>query len=251
MVYFDPLEQFTVFILFPMFIGGLDISITNFFVFCFFIFGVVYLIVSFGLTNSKLIGNSFQQVVELIFDFIFDILKSNFDTKTSNQYLPFIASLFLFILFSNLLGIIPYSFTITSHILVTFTFALIVFIYFVLIAVFKHKKQFFSHFFPAGSPLWLAPLLVVIEVISYLLRVISLSVRLFANMMSGHALLKILATFAWVMLCSRGFLFFLSVAPIVIIFLLTGLETGVACLQAYVFTVLTVIYIEESINFSH
>jgi len=247
-MFFDPLEQFNVFILYPFFIKGIDLSITNFFIFCFLVFFVIYLLVSYGVSNSKLIGFSLQRVVEMLYEFIYGLLKINLNTKDSNKYFAFISSVFLFILFSNLLGIIPYSFTLTSHVIVTLTFSLMIFIYFVTIAVVKYKKHFFSHFFPEGSPLWLAPLLVVIEIISYVLRVLSLSVRLFANMMSGHTLLKILATFGWVLLCSRGPLFFLSIAPIVILFLLTGLETGVACLQAYVFSVLTIIYIEESIN---
>lgn len=247
-MFFDPLEQFSVFALIPLKVFGLDFSITNFFVFCFLVFGAVYLLFSYGVTNSKLVGHPFQRITEMLFCFIYDLLRVNFDIKESNKYFAFISSIFLFILFSNLLGIIPYSFTLTSHIIVTLSFSLMIFIYFVLIAVVKYKKHFFSHFFPEGSPLWLAPLLVVIEIISYVLRVLSLSVRLFANMMSGHTLLKILATFGWILLCSRGFLFLLSIFPIGILFLLTGLETGVACLQAYVFSVLTIIYIEESTN---
>jgi len=250
-MFFDPLEQFSVFILLPLYFNGIDFSITNFFVFGFLVFFIIYLLVNHGLSNAKLIGHPFQRIIELLYDFIFGILKENFDIRNANKYFPFIASLFLFIMFSNVLGMIPYSFTLTSHIIVTFAFSSMIFIYFVLIAVVKYKKQFFSHFFPEGSPLWLAPLLVIIEIISYVMRALSLSVRLFANIMSGHTLFKILATFGWILLCSRGFLFFLGIAPIVILFLLTGLEIGVACLQAYVFTVLTVIYIEESVNFAH
>jgi len=250
-MFFDPLEQFSIFILFPLYFNGVDFSITNFFVFGVLVLLTIYVLINHGLANAKLVGHPFQRLIESLYDFVYGLLKENFDIKNANKYFPFIASLFFFILFSNVLGMVPYSFTLTSHIIVTLTFSLMIFIYFVLIAVIKYKKHFFSHFFPEGSPLWLAPLLVVIEIISYTMRVLSLSVRLFANMMSGHTLLKILATFGWIMLCSRGFIFFLSVAPIVILFLLTGLEIGVACLQAYVFTVLAIIYIEESVNFSH
>jgi len=249
MFYFDPLEQFSVFVIFPIFVDNWDFSITNFFVFCLLVFLVFYFLVNNGLMNAKLVGNPYQNVVELLYNFMAGLLTDNFDNKHANKFFVFISSVFFFILFSNLLGMVPYSFTLTSHIIMTFSFSLIIFIYFVLIAVVKYKKHFFSHFFPEGSPLWLAPLLVVIEIISYVLRVISLSVRLFANMMSGHTLLKVLATFGWILLCSKGFLFLLGFAPIVILFLLTGLELGVAFLQAYVFTVLTIIYIEESVNF--
>ena len=248
MILFNPLEQFNVFILIPFYFNFIDVSITNFFIFSLIVFFIIYILINHGLMNAKLIGHPFQLILELLYKFIYGLLSVSFNLKNSNKYFPFIGSLFFFILFSNLLGMIPYSFTLTSHIIVTFTFSLMIFIYFILIALVKYKKYFFSHFFPEGSPLWLAPLLVIIELISYILRVISLSVRLFANMMSGHTLLKILATFGWIMLCSRGFLFFLSIAPILILFLLTGLEIGIACLQAYVFVVLTIIYIEESIN---
>ena len=248
MIFFDPLEQFNIFILVPLYFDFIDISITNFFIFSLLVFIIIYLIISNGLINAKLIGNSYQLLLENLYKFVFGLLTVNFNLKNSNKYFPFLTSIFFFILFSNLLGMIPYSFTLTSHLIVTFTFSLMIFIYFLLIALIKYKLYFFSHFFPEGSPLWLAPLLVVIELISYFLRVISLSVRLFANMMSGHTLLKILATFGWIMLCSRGFLFFLSLAPLIVLFLLTGLELGVACLQAYVFAVLSIIYIEESIN---
>ena len=245
MFYFDPLEQFSIFVIIPIIFSKIDLSITNFTIFCFILFFMIYFIINHGLMNAKLISFSFQAVVEMIFEFVPDLLKGSFSIKNANKYLPFITTIFLFILFSNLIGMIPYSFTITSHLIVTFVFALIIFIYFTLLGLIKHKKEFFAHFFPEGSPLWLAPLLVVIELLSYLIRVISLSVRLFANMMAGHTLFKILATFGWILLNTKGILFFLSIAPVAILFLLTGLELGVACLQAYVFTVLTVIYIEE------
>ncbi len=195
MFYFDPLEQFSIFVIIPLIFGNIDISITNFTIFCFILFFMVYFIINHGLLNAKLVSYPFQGIVEMLFDFISSLVKDSFDLKYANKYLPFISTIFFFILFSNLIGMIPYSFTITSHIIVTFAFALIIFIYFTLLGLIRHKKEFFAHFFPEGSPLWLAPLLVVIELLSYIIRVISLSVRLFANMMSGHTLFKILATF--------------------------------------------------------
>jgi len=251
MYFFDPLEQFSIFILFPLFFGNLDLSVTNFTLFCLILIASVYLVYNHGLSNAKLVAYPFQSLVEVIFDFVFNLVKGSFNTTLTNKYLPFLMTVFLFILFSNLLGMVPYSFTITSHLIVTLVLALIIFTYFTLIGLVKHKKQFFAHFFPEGSPLWLAPLLVIIEFISYTVRVVSLSVRLFANMMSGHTLFKILATFGWILLNTKGVLFFLSIAPILILFLLTGLELGVACLQAYVFTVLTIIYIEEVYSHGH
>ena len=157
------------------------------------------------------------------------------------QYFPFIFTLFMFILFSNMIGLIPYSFTVTSHIIVTFALAAVVFLGVTLIAVIKHRLGFFSFFMPPGVPLYMAPLLVPIEIISYLARPVTLSLRLFANMMAGHTMLKVFAGFI-VVLGIAGF------APIAVIVLLYGLEVIVAVLQAYVFTILTCLYLHDALH---
>ena len=163
-------------------------------------------------------------------------------------YFPLIFVIFIFILTCNLLGMIPYSFTVTSHIIVTFFLSLSIFIGVTIIGFAHHGIHFFSFFLPAGAPVVLGPFLVVIELISYISRAFSLAIRLFANMMSGHSLLKILAGFAWTMLSVGGIFYVIHLVPLIIVFIITGLEIGIAMLQAYVFTVLTCIYLNDSIN---
>ena len=143
---------------------------------------------------------------------------------------------------------IPYVFTTTSHIIVTLYFALAVFIGINIILIRTHGIYSLGLFLPGGAPIALAPLLVLIEVISYFIRVISLSVRLFANMMSGHILLKVLLGFAWTMMLNKGILLIVHLIPLLVVFLLMGLEVGVGIIQAYVFTILICIYLNDAIN---
>ena len=168
--------------------------------------------------------------------------------KDSKLYFPLLFAIFLSILSMNLAGMIPYSFTVTSHIIVTFGIALIAFSAINLIGIRIHGFHLMSFFLPAGAPLALAPLLVMIEVVSYSFRVISLALRLFANMMSGHCLLKILAGFSWTMLTAGGILSVIHILPLVVIFAIIGLELAIAFLQAYVFVVLLCIYLNDAIS---
>ena len=157
-------------------------------------------------------------------------------------------TLFAFLLCSNLIGMIPYSFTTTSHFIVTFGLSVSVFIAVTIIGFQIHGLHFFSFLLPPGAPLALAPFLVVIELVSYGFRAISLGVRLFANMMAGHTLVKILSGFAWSMLSLGGVLKLAAGIPFAVVFALMFLEVGVACLQAYVFTILTCIYLNDAIH---
>jgi ATP synthase subunit 6 len=168
--------------------------------------------------------------------------------KKGIQYFPFVFTLFTFLLLSNLIGMIPYSFTTTSHFIITFTLSFCVFIAMTLIGFQTHGLHFFSFLLPPGAPLILAPGLVVIELVSYCFRGISLGVRLFANMMAGHTLVKILSGFAWSMLSLSGALKLAAAIPFLVVFALMFLEVGVACLQAYVFTILTCIYLNDAIH---
>ena len=163
-------------------------------------------------------------------------------------YFPFLFVVFVFVLQSNLIGLIPYSFTVTSHIIVTFALALIVFIGVNIVGINLHRVHFLNLFLPSGTALPLAFLLVPLEIVSFLSKPICLSVRLFANMMAGHTLLKVIAGFAWSMMKGGGLLFVAHVLPLAVLFILVGLELGVAIIQAYVFTVLTCIYLNDSIN---
>jgi len=208
-----------------------------------------FLVISFNnaILNNKIIPVRKQAFVESIYEFVYTLVYENIGSK-GNKYFPFIFVLFIYILACNLLGMIPYSFTVTSHIIVTFFLSLSIFISVTIIGFMHHGIHFFSFFLPSGSPIVLAPFLVVIELISYTSRAFSLAIRLFANMMSGHSLLKILAGFAWTMLSVGGIFYFIQLVPLIVVFAITGLELGIACLQAYVFTVLTCIYLNDSIN---
>jgi ATP synthase subunit 6 len=183
-----------------------------------------------------------------MYTFIQNMLVVETAGEKAAKYFPLILATFLFVLSCNVLGMTPYTFTATSHIAVTFFFALGLFIGINIIGFQEHGVHFFSFFLPAGVPLGLAPLLVMIELISYVFRVISLSVRLFANMMAGHTLLKILANFAWTMMQAGGGLAIASLGPLLVVWALTGLELAIAFLQAYVFTILTCIYLSDALH---
>jgi ATP synthase subunit 6 len=192
-------------------------------------------------------NNRWFLLIENLYNLIHNLLFDNVGLK-GQPYFPFLFVLFLFVLQSNLIGLIPYSFTVTSHIIVTFSLALIVFIGVNIIGTELHKIRFLNLFMPSGTALALAFLLVPLEIVSFVSKPISLSVRLFANMMAGHTLLKVIAGFAWSMMKSSGLFFIAHLLPLLVLFLLVGLELGVALIQAYVFTVLTCIYLNDSIN---
>lgn len=187
--------------------------------------------------------NNWQVVTESFYGIVLNIVNENAGPKGLKHF-PLIFTTFIIILTCNILGMIPYSFTVTSHAIITFSTALAIFLGINILGVLKNGYHFLSLFFPPGAPLALAPLLVFIELVSYVFRVLSLSIRLFANLMSGHTLLKILSTFAWASVSFWG----LFLIPIGIIFLITGLEIAIAFLQAYIFSVLLCIYINDAFN---
>jgi ATP synthase subunit 6 len=197
--------------------------------------------------NGILIPTRWQLIFESIYNTAFELVYANIGKK-GLPYFPLIFVLFLFILSCNLIGMVPYSFTVTSHLIITFSLALTTFLGYNLIGVKKHKLKFFGLFLPSGASLALVPLLVPIELVSYIFRVISLPVRLFANMMAGHTLLKVIAGFAWAMVNAGGALFIAHFIPLILLVLLVGLELGVAMIQAYVFTILTCMYINDALN---
>lgn len=175
------------------------------------------------------------------------LVRDNLGSK-GEIYFPFIFTLHLFLLFCNLIGMVPYSFTVTSHIVFTFSLALLIFIGINIIGFRTHGLLFFSLFLPRGVPLVIVPLLVTIEFLSYIVKVFTLSIRLFANMTSGHTLLKIIAGFSWTMLQAGGLLAFFHLIPLVLLLALIGLELAIAGLQAYVFTLLSCIYLNDVLD---
>ncbi len=243
----SPVEQFTIKALYSLSLFGYDISFTNS-----SLFMVLAVLLSsgflfFAMRPASIVPGRLQGLAEIMYEFVANILDSNVG-KEGKPYFPFIFTLFLFILFSNLLGLIPYSYTVTSQIVVTFAMAFTIFIAVTLIGILKHGLHFFSFFVPSAAPKALLPLIVLIEVISYLIRPVSLSVRLFANMLAGHTMLKVFAGLAVMMTGAGGFLMVGSPLPLLVIVALTGLELLVAMLQAYVFTILTCMYLNDALH---
>nr|YP_009647100.1 ATP synthase F0 subunit 6 [Chloroparvula japonica]QBX98760.1 ATP synthase F0 subunit 6 [Chloroparvula japonica] len=245
---YSPLEQFNILTLIPLHIGNVYFSFTNSSLYMLLFTGLVgALFYMVTLEGGRLVPSRWQSMVEMLYTFILDMLEGQVG-PAGRKYFPFIFSTFSFILFANLIGMVPYSFTVTSHFVVTFALSVSIFVGVTIIGFQTHGMHFFSFFLPPGAPLALAPLLVVLEVVSYSFRAISLGVRLFANMMAGHTLVKILSGFAWTMLGVGGLLAVGSIIPFGVVFALTGLEIGVAFLQAYVFTILTCIYLNDAIH---
>jgi ATP synthase subunit 6 len=245
--YPNPLEQFEIIPLIGIQFGNVDLSFTNSSLLMLISVSTFLILVRLIAFKITIIPTRWQFFVEAIFEFILTLVLDNVGNK-GQKFFPFIFVLFVFILFCNLLGMVPYSFTVTSHLIVTFCLALGVFIGVNVIMIKEHQIHAIGLFMPSGSPLLLAPMLVVIEILSYFIRVISLSVRLFANLMSGHILLKVLLGFAWSMVSSGGILLIAHIIPLSVVFLLIGLEFGVAIIQAYVFTILTCLYLNEAIH---
>jgi len=222
-------------------IAGLDLSITNSTVMMALAVGLSTLLLVAGSRKRAMVPDRMQSIAELSYEFVANMVKDNVGSE-GRKYFPFVFSLFMFILFGNLLGMIPYSFTFTSHIIVTFTLAMVVFVLVTFIGLARHGLKWFGYFMPHGAPVAMSPIIVPIEIISYLSRPVSLSIRLFANMMAGHTMLKVFAGFS-VML---GVVF--GLAPLAINIALTGFEFLVAFLQAYVFAILTCLYLHDAIH---
>ncbi len=237
----DPLHQFIVQPIIPIHIGGFDASFTNSSLWMVVTVISVFAFSFFAVRSRAMVPGRMQSAVEMVYQFIADMVRDSAG-HDAQRFFPFIFSLFMFILFANLIGLFPYAFTVTSHIIVTFALASFIFIAVTILGFAVHGFHFLRFFVPKGVPVALLPLLVVIEVISYLTRPISLSVRLFANMMAGHTMLKVFAGFVIAMGWLGGFL------PLAFMVAFTGLEILVAFLQAYVFAILTCIYLNDALH---
>jgi F-type H+-transporting ATPase subunit a len=236
----SPLEQFTIERLIPLHIGSVDISYTNSALMMSIAVVLATLLLIGATARGALVPGRLQSIAELLYEFVADMVRENVGTE-GQKYFPLVFSIFMFILFGNLLGLIPYSFTFTGQIVVTFALAMFVFVFVTLIAFIRHGIRFFTFFFPPGAPLLMAPLLVPIEIISYMTRPVSLSLRLFANMLAGHTMLAVFAGFT-VALGLLGFL------PLSFNVALIALEVVINILQAYVFAILTCLYLSDAIH---
>lgn len=242
----SPLEQFQIKPLTqPLFeIGGHPVSITNSALAMLVATAIVAVFLTVGIRKQAMVPGRLQSMVEMSYEFIANMIRDNVGTE-GRRYFPFVFTLFMFVLFGNLLGMIPGAFTFTSHLAVTFALAAVIFVAVTIIGFARHGTHYFRMFFPHGAPLASAPILIPIELISYLSRPVSLSVRLFANMTAGHIILKIFAGFV----VSLGAFYLIpGIVPLAFLVALIALEFFVAFLQAYIFTILTCIYLNDAIH---
>ena len=236
----DPIHQFQITKLFTLgHIGGQEIAFTNSSAYMFLSVAVISLLML--ATGRQLVPGRMQSVAEISYEFVANMIRSTAGSE-GLKFFPLVFSLFMFICISNLVGIIPYTFTVSSHLIVTVALALLVFFIVLFYGFYKNGLKFFKLFVPSGVPIYILPLVVFIEVISFFLKPVSHSVRLFANMLAGHIALKVFASFiGWV-----G-----AVLPLGLTIALTALELLVAFLQAYVFAILTCIYLNDAIHAGH
>jgi F-type H+-transporting ATPase subunit a len=237
----NPLHQFEIHEIVPMKFLGVDVSFSNSSLFSITAFIVAFLFFIVALNRKEVIPSKGQMAAELVVDFVHDTF-TGIVGEGHKKFFSLIFATFLFILFCNLLGMLPYSFTATSHIAVTFSLAIFLFIIITLVGFMRHGLHFCSLFLPKGTPSWLAPLMIVIELFTYLARPVSLSLRLAANMIAGHVLLKVIAGFVLMMPLYAKWVPF----PFMVVFI--GFEFFVAMLQAYIFTILACVYLNDSLN---
>jgi F-type H+-transporting ATPase subunit a len=235
----SPLAQFTVQPIVPLHIGGVDISYTNASLMMTIVVVLIVGLLLLATYRARLVPGRLQSVAELAYEFTDNMIGDNLGVE-GRAFFPFVFSLFTFLLLGNLISLVPYSFSFTAQIVVTAALAVFVFVLVTVVAFIRHGLHFFSFFMPAGAPLIMAPLIIPIEIVSYLARPLTLAIRLFANMMAEHALMVIFAGFA----VSLGAFFFLPVLVDVAIY---ALEVVVFSLQAYIFAILTVLYLRDAI----
>ena len=241
----NPMHQFNVYRIGPeISFGNVDISFTNASLFMMISALTIISVFFVGTRRKTIVPTKIQLLTELSYTLVSKMISDTAGSK-AKPYFPFIFSLFMFVLFCNMLGMLPYSFTVTSHIIVTFALAAVIFVGVTIIGFVNHGIKYLKLFIPSGVPLFLLPLIVIIEIISYLSRPVSLSVRLFANMMAGHTMLKVFGGFVISLGIIGGWL------PLSFTVALTGLEILIAFLQAYVFAILTCIYLNDALNLNH
>jgi F-type H+-transporting ATPase subunit a len=240
----DPLHQFVVKPIFenhPFSLFGFDLSFTNSSAAVLMAVLVIYAILALGARNKKLVPNRLQAIGELSYKLVGDMIDNN-TGRQGQQYFPFVFSVFLFVLTGNLLGMIPGMFTFTSHIIATFVIAALVFLFVTIVGFVRHGVKFFTIFAPQDIPKVLLLPLIIVELISYLSRPFSLAIRLFANMMAGHTMMKVFAGFVAILGAFWG------IVPMFVNVILTGFEIVVSVLQAYIFTVLTCVYLHDAVH---
>jgi ATP synthase subunit 6 len=245
---FNPLEQFRILILQNFFFGNMDISITNNTIILFIILIAFMFLFYINYSSNTYIPSKWQYALENIYLFVLQLVKQQINNIIALKYFPLVLFIFSFILIANIIGLVPYGFTITGHIIFTFQIAFSIFFGITLINFINNKLEFFNLFVPSGVPKPLIPFLVIIEIVSYLIRPFSLSVRLFANMLAGHTLLNILSAFIFNVFKQYALISFL---PLLFIVFIIVLEFCIAIVQAYIFSILVCIYLNDIYNTSH
>jgi F-type H+-transporting ATPase subunit a len=246
-----PIKQFEISPIAPLHIGGFDVSFTN---------SALWMVIALVVSSSFLIlatrqramvPGRLQLMAELLYEFVANMVRENVGPQ-GRKYFPFVFTIFVFVLMGNMLGMIPYSFTFTSHIAVTAVLALFVFLAVTIFGIFNHGLHFFSLFSPPGVPFLLKLLVVPVEILSFIIRPVTLSVRLAANMIAGHMVLKVFAGFGASMFVAFGATgIFMGTVPMLFTVLVVMLEVLIAFLQAYVFAILTCIYLKDSVELEH
>ena len=247
----SPLDQFEIRNLFSInisFLGNSYFSLTNIGLYIIISLVLIMIYSLLAINNNKIIPNNWSISQETIYSTVHSIVINQINTNKGQIYFPFIYALFVFILINNLIGLVPYSFATTSHFILTFSISFTIVLGATILGFQKHGVHFFSLFVPAGCPLGLLPLLVLIEFISYLSRNISLGLRLAANILSGHMLLSILSGFTYNIMSSGFIFFFVGLLPLAFIIAFSGLELGISFIQAQVFAVLTCSYIKDGLD---
>jgi F-type H+-transporting ATPase subunit a len=246
----SPIAQFEIVPLLPLSVAGVDISFTNSALMMVVGLAVATLVLGIGSAQRQLVPGRLQAACEGLYDFIAKMIDDNIG-HGGRHYFPFIFTLFLVVFLGNSLGLIPYAFTYTSHLIVTAALGMMVFFCVLAFGFARHGLHFLSVFLPPGIPLWLTPLILAIEVISFFIRPITLAVRLFANMMAGHVMLKVFAGFCVTFISLGGVLGAAAIIPLLFNGVLIGFEFLIAFLQAYVFAVLSCIYLKDTVELEH
>jgi len=250
-LFFSPLEQFEILPIYTIFFVIITNQVVILALTLFFLITLFFSLVANDFEQAAfafVIPRRIQVIIEIIYSMLLGMTLDNINGKHNAAFFPLIFSIFFFISFMNLIGLVPYSFTVTSHFIVTLTLSISIFIGINIISIRIHGLEFFSLFLPSGTSTALAFLLVPVELISFIFKPLSLAIRLFCNMMAGHTLLKVFVGFAWTLINFSGLAFLLHIVPLLILFPLFGLELGVALIQSYVFSLLTCIYLNDAIN---
>ncbi len=247
----DPIHQFVIEPIIPLHVGSFDLSFTNSSLWMMIGVLISGTVLTLASSRAAMVPGRLQVMGEMLYQFIANMIRENIGTA-GMKYFPLVFTLFMVVLMGNLLGMIPYSFTYTSHIIVTGALALMIFFMVLILGIVRHGTHFFSLFVPPGVPAWLFPLIIPIEIISFLVRPVTLSVRLFANMMAGHLMLKVFAGFSVSMLAAFGVVGLVpGLVPMGFNVILIGFEFLIAMLHAYVFTVLSCIYLKDTVELAH